>query len=64
MTQVYVHILCRRHDIDTLPTLLALFVGNPPVTAVFQLKKPAIQSSDIFFLVSIDKLLNNQSTRH
>ena len=49
-----------RHDRGRLSPLLALCEGNPPVTSLR--KATAMRSFDIFFVVSLDKLSNNQSS--
>ena len=43
-----------------LSTLLALCEGNPPVTGGSPHKGPVMQSSGIFFVPSLNKLLNKQ----
>ena len=43
----------------TLSALLALYEGNPPVTGGFPLQRPVMGKFDVFFVVSVNKVLNN-----
>ena len=38
-----------RHQMETFPVLLALCVGNSPVTGEFPAQRPVARSFDIFF---------------
>ena len=48
------------HDMETLSPLLALCEGNPLVTSGFPSQMARMESFDIFFVVSLNKLLNKQ----
>ena len=39
----------RRHQMDTFSALLALCVGNSPVTGEFPAQRPVTRSFDVFF---------------
>ena len=39
-----------RHQMKTFSTLLALYVGNPPVTSEFPSQRPVTRSFDVFFI--------------
>ena len=46
------HFICRslwRHQIETFSALLALSVGNLPVTGEFPIQRQVTQSFDVFF---------------
>ena len=45
----------RRHDMETLSAMLSLYNGNPSV--YFPHKGPAMQSVDVFFAVSLNKMI-------
>ena len=57
--------ICRwswwRHQMEIFSTLLALCEGNPQVTGVFPSQRPVTWSFDVFFHVSLNKLLRKQS---
>ena len=48
-----------RHDMELLSILLALYEGNPPITADSPHRRPVIPSFDVFLDVSFNKPLNN-----
>ena len=50
-----------RHQMETLPTLLSLYEGNPPVTGGFPSQRPATRSIDVFDDVGLHKLFSKQS---
>ena len=52
-----------RHQMETFPTLLALFEGNPPVTDRFPSQRPAMRRFDVFFDLRLNKRLSKQSRR-
>ena len=50
------------HDqMETFSALLALCVGNSPVTGEFPSQRPVTQSFDVFFDLSLNKQLSKQS---
>ena len=51
------------HRTETFSTLLALCVGNSPVTGEFPSQRPVTQSFDVFFDLHMNKRLRKQS-RH
>ena len=50
-----------RHQMETLSALLALCVGNSPVTGEFPSQRPATRSFDVFFDLHLNKRLSKQS---
>ena len=46
---------------ETFSALLALCVGNSPVTGEFPSRRPVTQSIDIFFDLHLNKRLSSQS---
>ena len=48
-------------SMETFSSLLALCVGNSPVTGEFPAQKPVTQSFDVFFDLPLNKRLNKQS---
>ena len=50
-----------RHQMETFSALLALFVGNSPVTGEFPTQRPVTQSFDVFFYLGLNKQLSKQS---
>ena len=48
---------------ETFPVLLALCVGNSPVTGEFPSQMPVTQSFDVFFDLHLNKRLSKQSRR-
>ena len=52
-----------RHQIETISALLALCVGNSPVTGEFPSQRPVTRGFDIFFDLRPNKRLSKQSRR-
>ena len=52
-----------RHQMETVPALLALCEGNPPVTGGFPSQRDSNTGFDAFFDVSLNKRLNKQTRR-
>ena len=50
------------HAMNTLPTLLSLCVSTHQLLVDFQCRELAMQNFDCFFVVSLDMLLNKQSS--
>ena len=50
-----------RHQMETFSALLALCVGNSPVTGEFPSQRPVTQSFDVFFVLCLDEQLSKQS---
>ena len=50
-----------RHQMEAFATLLAICVGNSPVTGEFPTKKPVTRSFDVFFDLRLNKRLSKQS---
>ena len=50
-----------RHQMETLPALLALCAGNSPVTNKFPSQRPVTRSFDVFFDLRLNKWLSKQS---
>ena len=50
-----------RHQMETFSVLLALCVGNSPVTGEFPTQKPVTRSFDVFFHLRLNKQLSKQS---
>ena len=46
---------------ETFSALLALCVGNSPVTGEFLAQRPVTRSFDIFFVLRLNKRLSKQS---
>ena len=46
---------------ETFPALLALCVGNSPVTGEFPAQRPVTRSFDVFFDLRLNKPLGKQS---
>ena len=44
-----------RHQVETFPALLALFVGNSPVTGEFPPQRPVTRSFDVLFDLRLNK---------
>ena len=53
-----------RHQMEILSTLLALCVGNSPVTGGFPSQRPVTRSFDVLFDVRLDKRFSKQLRRH
>ena len=49
-----------RHQMETFSTLLALCVGNSPVTGEFPTQRPVTWSFDVFFDLRLSKRLSKQ----
>ena len=52
-----------RHQMETFSALLALWVGNSPVTGEFPLQRPVTRSFDVFSDLRLNKRLSKQSRR-
>ena len=52
-----------RHKMEIFSALLALCVGNSPVTGEFPSQRPVTRSFSVLFDVRLNKLLSKQSTR-
>ena len=50
-----------RHPIETFSAILALCAGNSPVTGEFPSQRPVAWSSDVFFVLPLNKPLSKQS---
>ena len=50
-----------RHQMETFSALLALCVGNSPVTGEFPLQRPVTRNFDVFFDLRLNKRLSKQS---
>ena len=50
-----------RHQMETFSTLLAICVGNSPITGEFPTQRPVTRSFDIFFDLRLNKRLSKQS---
>ena len=50
-----------RHQMETFSALLALCVGNSPVTCEFPLQRPVTWNFDVFFDLCLNKWLSKQS---
>ena len=50
-----------RHQMETLPAILALCAGNSPVTGEFPSQGPVTRSSDVSFHLRLNKHLKTQS---
>ena len=50
-----------RHQMETFSALLALCVGNLPVTGEFPSQRPVTRSFDVFFHLCLNKRLSKQS---
>ena len=50
-----------RHQMETFSALLALCVGNSPVTGEFPSQRPVTRSSDVFFYLRLIKRLSKHS---
>ena len=50
-----------RHQMETFSALLALCVGNSPVTGAFSTQRPVTRSFDVFFDLCLNKRLGKQS---
>ena len=60
----FVFMLARwRHQMETFSVLLALFVGNSPVTGEFPSQRPVTRSFDDFFDMRLNKRLSKQPKR-
>ena len=49
------------HQMETFSALLAICVGNSPVTGEFPTQRPVTQSFDVFFDLRLNKRLNKKS---
>ena len=57
MKKESIHVpLFHGHDLR----IAGIFAGNPPVAGGLLEQKPVMQSVDVFFMVSLNKLLNKQ----
>ena len=54
-----VSISWRRHQLETFSALLALCVGNSPVTGEFPARRPVTRSFDVSFDMCLNKWVNN-----
>ena len=52
-----------RHQMETFSMLLAICVGNSPVTGELAVQRPATRSFDVFFDLRLNKWLSKQSWR-
>ena len=52
-----------RHQMETFSALLALCVGNSPVTGEFPAQRPVTRNFDAFFDLGLNKLLSKQARR-
>ena len=52
-----------RHQMETFSALLALCMGNSPVTGEFPSQRPVTQSCDVLFDLRLNKRLSKQSRR-
>ena len=50
-----------RHQMETISALLALCVGNSPVTGEFPSQRPVTRSFDVFFDLRLNRRLSKQS---
>ena len=50
-----------RHQMETLPVLLAICTGNSPVTGEFPTQRPVTGSFDVFFDLRLNEPLSKQS---
>ena len=50
-----------RHQMETLSALLAICVGNSPVTGEFPTQRPVTRSFDVFFDLRLNERLSKQS---
>ena len=50
-----------RHQMETFSALLALCVGNSPVTGEFPSQRPVTRNFDVFFDLCLNKQLSKQS---
>ena len=50
-----------RHQIEKFSALLAICVGNSPVTGEFPAQRPVTRSFDVFFDQHLNKRLSKQS---
>ena len=50
-----------RHQMETFSALLALCVGNSPITGEFPAQRPVTRSFDVFFDLRLNKRLSKQS---
>ena len=50
-----------RHQMDAFSVLLAICVGNSPVTGEFPTQRPVTRSYDVFFDLRLNKRLSKQS---
>ena len=51
----------RRHQMETFSALLAICVGNSPVTCEFSAQRPVMRSFNVFFDLRLNKWLSKQS---
>ena len=58
---MYQHATWWRHQMDTFSALLAICVGNSPVTGEFHAQRPVTRSFDVFFDLRLNKRLSKQS---
>ena len=50
-----------RHQMETFSALLAICVGNSPLTGEFPAQRPVMRSFDVFFHLRLNKWLSKQS---
>ena len=55
------HMAWWRHQMEIFSTLVALYVGNSPVTGDFPAQRPVTRSFDVFFDLRLNKRLSKQS---
>ena len=56
-------IIWRLHEMKTFSALLALCVGNSPVTGEFASQRPVTRNFDVFFDLRLNKRVSKQSRR-
>ena len=61
--QTFHHSIWWRHQIETCSALLALCMGNSPVTREFPAQRPVTRNFGIFFDLRLNKRLSKQSRR-
>ena len=58
---IYLHISWWRHQMEIFAALVALFVGNSPVTIEFPTQRPVTRSFGVFFDLRLNKCLCRHS---
>ena len=59
--QLFLMITWWRHQMETFSALLAICVGNSPVTGEFPSQRPVTRSFDVFFDLRLNEWLSKQS---